>query len=348
MAFESARHSGALGKSFELLKVSDSRVRVLALKKAEKGDEAVLRMVELDGRPAPDVRIGFAGAIAAAREINGAEEPAGAATVTEGKLVTSFTPFQPRTFALKLAPPATKVAAVESKPLTLSYDLAVASNDETKAQGGFDADGRSLPAEMLPANLSYHGIQFSLAPARTGTPNAVVAKGQTIDLPEGKFNRVYVLAASADGDRKVTFRIGDKPVELTIQAWGGFIGQWDDRVWESSTSTRSEYPGGPELEVTDRFAEMLEIKPGFIKPSSVAWFSSHRHTADGKNEPYSYSYLYAYPVDVPANAKTLTLPDDDKIRILAISAVGEGPVVNAVQPLCDTLERTQVTRAAQR
>jgi alpha-mannosidase len=74
-------------------------------------------------------------------------------------------------------------------------------------------------------------LQFQLALANAGAPNAVVAKGQTIDLPTGRLNRIYVLAASADGDQRATFEVGNSKVELNIQDWGGFIGQWDDRQW---------------------------------------------------------------------------------------------------------------------
>ncbi len=35
IAFEATKHSGSLGKNFSLLRVSSSRIRVLALKKAE-------------------------------------------------------------------------------------------------------------------------------------------------------------------------------------------------------------------------------------------------------------------------------------------------------------------------
>jgi alpha-mannosidase len=319
IAFEASKHAGALGKTFSLLSVSQSRVRVLALKKAELSDEAIVRLVELDGKPAPDVQIAFGAPITAAREVSGAEEPVGAATVANGKLVTSFTAFQPRTFAVKLGGAPTKVAAIHSQPVQLSYDLAAASNDDTKPAGGFDAEGRALPAEMLPAELDFSGVKFNLAAARTGTPNAVVARGQTIPLPAGKFNRVYVLAASADGDQQATFRVGEKAIDVTIQDWGGFIGQWDDRIWKGT--------------------EMTGLKPGFIKRAEVAWFASHRHTADGADEPYAYSYLFAYPIDVPAGATSVTLPDNRKIRILAISVAEEGATAKPVQPLYDTLER---------
>jgi alpha-mannosidase len=42
------------------VRVSNSPVRVLALKKAEDSDEIVLRVVELNGKQAPDVHVSFA------------------------------------------------------------------------------------------------------------------------------------------------------------------------------------------------------------------------------------------------------------------------------------------------
>ena len=58
--------------------------------------------------------------------------------MSNGVLVTSFTAFQPRTFALKLGAAPAKVAAVRSQPVELAYDLAAASNDGTKSAAGFD------------------------------------------------------------------------------------------------------------------------------------------------------------------------------------------------------------------
>ena len=60
IAFETSKHAGALGREFSLLKVSNPRIRVLALKKAELSDEVIVRLVELDGKPQPDVRVSFA------------------------------------------------------------------------------------------------------------------------------------------------------------------------------------------------------------------------------------------------------------------------------------------------
>jgi alpha-mannosidase len=325
IAFEVTKHAGTLGKEFSLLKVSSPRIRVLALKKAEQGDEIIVRLVELDGKPQPDVRISFGMPIATAREVNGQEQPVGIATVTGGALFTSFSAYQPRTFAVKLGEATTKVAAVQSVPVTLHYDLATASNDGTKSEGGFDGKGNALPAEMLPAQITFNDVQFHLAPAMTGSPNAVVAKGQTLDLPAGHHNRVYVLAASAEGDQKATFRLGNTGIDLNVENWGGFIGQWDDRQWTSKDTSQDDY------------GQMIGIQPGYIKRADLAWYCSHHHNAAGENVSYRYSYLFAYPLDLPTGAKTLTLPDNDKIRVLAISVADENAAVKPAQPLYDVL-----------
>jgi alpha-mannosidase len=169
---------------------------------------------------------------------------------------------------------------------------------------------------MLPAEITFNNVAFHLAPAKTGAPNAVVAKGQKIDLPGGRYNRVYVLAASAEGDQKATFAVGSAKVELNIQDWGGFVGQWNDRQWIGKDVPVPEQPARTEH---DDYAEMTGIKPGYIKRADLAWYCSHHHNAAGENVPYAYSYLFAYAMDLPPGAKTITLPGSDKIRVLAIS-----------------------------
>jgi alpha-mannosidase len=334
IAFEASKHAGAgaMKREFSLLKVSNPRIRVLALKKAEQGDEIIVRLVELDGKPQPDVRISFGATITAAREVNGQEQAVGPANLSTGTLVTSFSAYQPRTFAVKLAAAPIRVAGVHSAPVTLHYDLATASNDGTKSQGGgFDGKGNALPAEMLPTQIRFNEAQFQLASAQTDVPNAVVAKGQTIHLPDGHYNRVYILAASSKGDQKATFRIENKEIDLNIEDWGGFVGQWDDRQWSSTDTSKDDY------------GQMTGIKPGYIKRADLAWYCSHHHNAAGDNVPYAYSYLFAYPIDLPAGAKTITLPDNDRIRILAISVVDENPAVKPVQPLYDVLTSPRAT-----
>jgi len=329
IAFETSKHAGQLGREFSLLKVSNPRIRVLALKKAEQGDEIILRLVELEGRPQRDVRISFNVPIVSARVVNGQEQPIGSMPVNGGVLGTSFAAYQPRTFAVRLAAPQAKAAAVHSVSVPLNYDLATASNDGTKSGSGFDGKGNALPAEMLPTEIAFNAVEFHLAPAKTGVPNAVAAKGQTINLPAGPNNRLYLLAASYDGDQKATFKVGEENVELNIEDWGGFIGQWDDRQWSSKDTSQDDY------------GDMLGVKPGFIKRADLAWYCSHHHDAAGENVPYRYSYLFAYQIDIPVGAHSITLPKNEKVGILAISVADEAPTVQPAQPLYDVLPSSE-------
>ncbi len=353
MAFTTNKHSGFLGKSFSLLKLNNDRVRVLALKKAEASDEVIVRLVEVDGKPAENVRVAMAGPIISAREVNGQEQPLGPANTVRGELVTSFAPYQPRTFALKFAASTQHVSAPKSMPVPLEYDLSVAARAGRPADGSFDAmtnnqnasQGKAFPAEMFPREVWFGGVRFNLGPA--GKPNALISRGQTISLPAGKFNRAYLLAAAVNGDQKGTFRAGDRPVELTIQEWTGFIGQWDTRMWKTTEDAVQQRPGAPPAPPgtpvrtrSNPYGEMVGIRPGFIKRSDIAWFSSQRRGSDGNAEPYAYSYLFAYAIDLPPDAKTLTLPDNERIRILAVSVVDEPFGVMPASPLYETLIRS--------
>jgi alpha-mannosidase len=353
IAFESPSHEGALGKTFSFLSLSNPRVRVLALKKAEQSDEIVVRLVEMDGKAAPGVALSFAAPVIAAREIDGTEMPIADTPVAAGILTVDLKPFSLRTFAVKLGPASAAPPAPRSQPLALPFDLAAATADGTKGGTGFDAAGRSLAAEMLPAEIDLGGAKLVLGPPLG--PNALAARGQAIALPEGKYSRLYLLAA-ADGDRKASFKIDGRPVELTVQDWGGYIGQWDNRKWDireepvpppakpqggaPGSKPQPGRPGGkPQPPRMRTVMDFAGLEPGFIKPAPVAWFASHRHLADGTNDLYMYSYLFSYAIDLPEGATTLTLPNDGRIKIMAATVTDEPRPARPVQPLFDTLGR---------
>ncbi len=247
--------------------------------------------------------------------------------------------------------------AITSQPAILTYDTAVATNDDTPTpSGGFDGKGNAYPAEMLPDQLSFHGVNFTLAKSATGAADALTANGQTIALPAGTFDRVYVLAASRNGDQAASFRVGDQATNLTVQDWGGYVGQWDTRIWKTTTpavdwaSSAHHQPWPPtdlraaeRSEPSPRYPEdYTGLREGFIKPADVAWYASHHHTATGLNQPYAYSYLFAYALDVPAGARTLTLPKNPDVRIVAVSVAKTGPTVTPASPLFDVLRHTSM------
>jgi alpha-mannosidase len=342
LAWQATRHDGPLGRSFSFLRLSRERVRVLALKKAEAGAEIVIRLVEMNGQGVAGVRVGFAAPLLSARELDGQERPVGGARVRDGELVADFGPYQLRTFALTLAPAPGPLRAPRGVPIKLAHNVRVAGGDGERSCTGFDAQGRLFPAGMFPARIVYQGVGFELATAQDSLGQATACMGQEIILPPGRFAKLLVLAA-ADGEQQATFRVDDKAFELAIQDWGGFIGQWDNRIWQMA-GDGSASGGGPVTspgrgKPPDSAPRVtcIGLEPGFVKPAPVAWFATHRHDAAGTDDPYAYAYMFAYELDLAAPARVLRLPDNRRIRLFAVTAVDRNGTLRPLWPAGDGL-----------
>jgi alpha-mannosidase len=347
VAFQTEAHAGPLGQSIALLDLSDTtgQVAVRAFKKAEDSDELVIRVQELYGRPVTGLQIGLPSGIRQAREINGAEEPVGSATVTGGKLALDLKPYQPRSFAVTPGAWGARVAAITSTPVDLPFNLDGISTEANRADGDFDGHGRTFPAELLPQGLQVDGVDFRFGPTGAGAPNVVAAKGQRIALPAGTYNRVYILAAAVGGDARTDLTIerhGGAPARTTfgVQEWTGAIGQWDSRLRDDrmmrerfvpeitkdqswplamiEAQTVTKWQAGAPVPVQG----LGQIRPGFVKRDEVAWVATHRHAPQG-NEIYIYGYVFKYGVDLPKGAAAIVLPDDERIRVFAMTLADE-------------------------
>ena len=274
------------------------------------------------------MRVTVAAGIASAREVDGQEKQIGSARIQDATLVTDLQPFRLRAFALRLAAPAVRAVPADFRAVSLPYNLDAVSSDSNRSDGAFDSQGRTFAAEQLPGEITSEGIQFAMGPQSDGQKNTVVCRGQAIELPAA-YQRVYILAAAVDGDQPATFKIADHSVIQTIHDWGGYIGQWDNRLWDHEIPETS----------TQINAQVCGLVPGFVKRASVAWFCSHRHHPTGGNEFYQYSYLFKYGFNLPDGATSLTLPDNEKVRVFAMTvAKGTHDDVSAARPLFDTLE----------
>ncbi|AIE84359.1 glycoside hydrolase family 38 C-terminal domain-containing protein [Fimbriimonas ginsengisoli] len=332
--FSVASHPGSLGKSFSLVSTNTKQVEISALKKAEDGNEVIVRLRELEGRNASGVQIYSPAGIVSARELNGQEMPIGGATVQNGALVTNVPAYSFKTFAVKLGASRMPAQTTVSNPVALNYDLDAVSTDKNRTDGKFDASGRTYAAEQFPSSLAIDGIKFRLGSTKDGAKNAVVAHGQTIKLPTGQ-DEVYILASSASGDVATSFAPvpatpnaqRPTPSALTIQDWSGYVGQWDNRLWADDPGPNFSY-----------YEHMNGLVPGWVKPAEVAFYASHRHHPVDGNEYYQYSYVYKYGLKIPRGTVGLKLPNDPRVRIFAISvARNSHDVAQAAQPLYDTL-----------
>ncbi|HKQ48268.1 MAG TPA: glycoside hydrolase family 38 C-terminal domain-containing protein [Phycisphaerae bacterium] len=332
VAFQAPMHNGPLGKSFSIASIdpgAPGQVDIRAVKKAEQGDWTIVRLQELWGRKAEGVTVRLGTGIKEAHEVDGQERRIGDAVVKDGKLVTSLSPNSPRSFAVRLSAPATSLKPPQCIPVTLPFDQDVVSSDAKRSDGAMDAEGRTMPAEMLPKSMTSEGITFEFGPTADGKPQAVTCRGQTIALPAGDFNRIHLLAAATEATTG-QFDIDGHPHEVAVQSWTGFVGQFDDRVWDRSFGEVDYVCEG----------KVVGLTPGFIKRDTIAWFATHRHHPKLDNEAYKFSYLYKYGFDLPPSARELRLPDNEKIKILAVTlAKNENDAARPVQPLYDDFSK---------
>jgi alpha-mannosidase len=109
IAFQAGAHAGAAGKSLSFVACDPSKIAVMAVKKAESGNEYVVRIREIAGSSTPQtVSLTFprSASVTGARELNGAEEDSvqAKANVTASGNTISLTigKYQIRTIAFAL------------------------------------------------------------------------------------------------------------------------------------------------------------------------------------------------------------------------------------------------------
>ena len=348
IAFQTQPHSGSLGREFSFASLTDTtgQVVIRAIKRAEDSNEIVVRLQESFGRPA-ETRLNFAAPIAAAREVNAAEEPIGPLNVSAGGIALTFKPYQPRTIAVRLAPPPAASRPVESTAITLPYTLDGFSTHDRRADGAFDGHGVTLPAEQWPADLNVDGIRFQLGPTTSGAKNVVAPSGQLLTLPAGGFTRAYVLMAALGGDAPARFEITSAsraPAIVTINAreWQAPIGQWysplkDHQMMREVVPSEMRGQSWTQTAIaagmvttfdpaTGTVSGLDQIRPAFVKRDEIAWVGTHRHTPDG-DQIYLPSYVFMYEIALPAGATSLRLPENPSLRIFAISVARGQPAL---------------------
>jgi alpha-mannosidase len=293
--------------------------------KGKLGRTVVIRLQELAGEPARNVTVEFARDIVSVREVNGAEEPmdaTGTMKLAGGKLSVDLDPFRPRAFALELADPPVELTPPIGRPVALPYNLDGVSRDDAPTDGDFDGKGHCIAGDLLPVEFEREGVLFRTGPQSPRAANVMVCAGQELELPDGDHNELYVLAAAVDGGRAAAFAVGGEEQVVWVQDWSQAVGQWDSRL-----------VGGVV------YHDAATITPAYINRADVAWVGTHRHGPDGENEPYVYTHFFKYRLDLPKQAETVRLPDDENVRILAMTAARSDNA--AARPAMDLYDRPQ-------
>ena len=288
-AYAAPKHAGGLGREFSFLSVSTPQLAVKALKQAEDGSGYVLRLNEMSGKPLEQGEIRFAAPIEAAYVLNGVEERRAEARFEGNRLIVSSGRFAPSTYLVKLRTSDIRLNAPSSLSVDLPCNDYAFTVDAFNRQGNLDGNGNSYAAELVPEEVVSEGVVFRVS-NDVERKNVVKCDGQRIVLPQGNYGRVYLLAASLDGDRDAEFAVDGKSFCCPVPCYSGFFGQWG-------------HDGGD----------------GFVKNGDLAYVGTHRHSADHGNESYVFTYMYKIGLPVEAGAKELTLPKDRNVVIFAVT-----------------------------
>ena len=304
IAFQTgARRKGELGDSFSFMSISDENVIVRAVKKAEDSDGIIIRVNEGGGTAKKDVKLRFYKKIVQAEESLANEKTIGEAKFSGGSLTFSLKPYEVKTFRVKLEN-SEKKARESFKKLNIAFNSKGFTPNENMRNVILQGGGCSLPAELCPESLTVGGITFRM-PDTDADRDVMVAREQTIELPKG-FTKLYMLAASTLGDRDAVFYADGKERPLTIYSFSEPIGKWD----------------------------MAGLKQtALVKDAKVGIEFTHTHHPEG-DIPNGKVCFYLYEIDI-RNCKTLTLPEDNRIIILAMTAVKKFSNTSLITKLTD-------------
>lgn len=300
-------NKGVLPSVYSFLTVSEPAVLVRAVKQSEDGKHLVVRVNEGAGEAHRKVQITVGDGVKAAWSCNASEEILEKAGVQNGVLTFDIAPFAPLTFRLELKESKQNIQTNVSTPIRLPYNCTASSANARRKNGVFG--GYTLPSEQFTSEVRCKGIAFRLSNA---TQNAVACGGQTLRLPQGT-KRVTLLLTSAKGDKVVPFRSG-------TQIRSVFVPDFHERLGAGDLYAAGE--------------------SGYLKRCTLAKEFTHLHAAVG-DEIAAQGYLFYAEVDVAEDF--LVLPTDSDIILFAATAFATEADGGALAPLCDRLEKTQMT-----
>jgi hypothetical protein len=187
------------------------------------------------------------------------------------------------------APAASAASAAVPVPLTAFFNTPGIVADGATFSGGVDRDGFACSSNLLGTAQSWSGVRFQLGSANKDA-NVVTCNGQAIPLPAGKFSKLEMLAIAVNGaqaSQNFTITYADTNLNQT------FSQSLSD--WNSPDSNSGE---------------------------SQAVSMDYRDQSDGtKDETEYYLYGYSFSLNAAGTALSLVLPDNNNVKIFAITLV---------------------------
>lgn len=281
--FITEKHSGTLGKEYSFVKLSNDKVRITAVKKAQETDRIILRVAECSGNDINGVEAAFSNPIIRAYEVRGDEAEIFEIPVTDGKIVFDIKHNGIRSFALVFDKTEAKS---NGKTVSLKYNAVGITSDNNRYESTLKS-GISVPREILPEKLLFSGIEYAFPDKKN---NCLICDGGEIDIGSG-FECVHLLITSLNGDKTVLF---NNSYSVTVPDCFEALGHWD---------------------------LMRGKETGYIKPFPQAFAATHTHDKNS-NLVAKQFYIFHAEIPLDGNTK-ITLPDDKDIVIFAATAVKE-------------------------
>lgn len=301
----SSRREGSLESGYSFMSINNENAILRCCKLAEDGSGIVIRINEGSGEALKNVEVSFAKNIVEANECDATELKLNTAKFNGATLSLNLAPYEIKTFKIKLEQ-AEKKGRENFKKLDLEYNSKGFTRNEDMRNVILQGSGCSLPAELCPQSFVAGGICYKM-PNTAAPHDVMVARGQTIELPKS-MTKLYIVAASTLGDREATFYIDGREKTLNIAAMTEHYGNWD--------------------------MAGLDIKAQH-KNAPIAFEFTHTHHPEG-DVPNGKAYFFKYEIDI-RNAKTLTLPEDNRIIILAMTAVKKFSTAKRATGLTDEI-----------
>lgn len=303
--FITEKHDGKLGRDYSFVKLSDDKVRITAVKKAQDSDRIIFRVAECSGNDISGVQAVFSSPVKEILEVRGDETVICKAQTEKNSFCFDIGHNGIRSFAVEFEK--TEKADKNTEIIVLHCNASGITADSERNLSDLK-DGISLPREIMPDTLLYAGVDYSFS--KNGK-NCIVCDGSEITVGDG-FDSVHLLAASLDGDRNVRFECGDKAVYADIHDCFEMLGHWD---------------------------LMQSASTGYIKPFAQAMTLTHTHSKKG-NLTAKQFYVFDVKINLDG-ASSVKLPDDENIVIFAATAVKNDTVFVKGDKHFDSLEKRE-------
>ena len=157
--------------------------------------------------------------------------------------------------------------------------------DGTTFVGGFDGDGNAYSAALLGSTLSWNGALFTFGAANGA--DVISSVGQTIGFNPIQISTLYLLGAAVNGAQT------SQPFVVT-------------------------YTDGSSTTFTQSFSDWYIF--GRYAGESIAKSMAYRDTSSGGQDARTFNlYVYAFATNNSKAIESLTLPDNNQVKIVAIS-----------------------------